>query len=117
MKARKRSFDGRFATAQKALSADEAHAAKQLELAARRADSSQRGGTVRLHPLFTACHAVRISLPEKPGGVAMPSRPKFPTPLIRKNKGTKPLSCMLRRWSKPTPSFQVENPRKLTWLA
>jgi integrase/recombinase XerD len=54
VKDRKRSFDGRFASGQKAVSADEAHAAKQLELASRETDCSQKGATVKLHPLFSA---------------------------------------------------------------
>ena len=54
MQARNRSFDGRFAAPGKAISAKAAHEAKQLELTARKTDSSDKGGTVQLHRLFQA---------------------------------------------------------------
>ncbi len=51
----RRHHDGRFAKAGEAISAEDALAAKQTDLAAREASSSTKGGTVKdLHPLFAA---------------------------------------------------------------
>jgi integrase/recombinase XerD len=50
----RRNFDGRFAKAGEAISAEVAHEAKQIELAAREAGSPKGGTVQQLHPIFAA---------------------------------------------------------------
>jgi hypothetical protein len=50
----RRHFDGRFAKAGRAISAEAAHEAKQSELAAREAGSPKGGTVQQLHSIFAA---------------------------------------------------------------
>ena len=54
METLRRSYDGRFARADEALSAEAVLAAKQAELAQREAGSSKGGTVEKLHPIFAA---------------------------------------------------------------